>query len=242
MTLDSRRFPKAPPGLISWRFHHDFIDGGISVISKIRGLALLAGCVAATSSFGQTLIFTGELTSADPVFNRPTSTTALSITGTAVAYDVYTFVASAAGPYSITGNYTAGGVGSPTGLDGFLFLYAGTFNPATALVNLAAADDDWVDPDGAGPISAFDGSAIPSTGSFGPLTTTTTLSLVPGATYRLVVSGFSNATVATGLGPYTLTVVGAVPEASTYAMMLAGLGALGLARCRQRTGQASQAA
>jgi hypothetical protein len=205
---------------------------------SFRALALVAGSLAAASSFAQTLSFTGALTSSDPVFNRPSSTTALSSIGTAVAYDTYTFVA-AAGPYSIIGDYTAGGLGSPTGLDGYLFLYAGAFNPASPLLNLAAADDDWPDPDGAGPISQFDGSLIPSTGSFGPLTTTTTLTLVPGATYTLVVTAFDNATFATGLGPYTVTITGAVPEAGTYAMMLAGLGALGAVLRRRRARDAA---
>ena len=121
-----------------------------------RNLAFLALCLWASSTFGAVIVFNGELTAADPTYNRPSSTTSLSGVGTAVAYDTYSFVASA-GPYSVDGNYGAGI------LDGYLFLYNPSFAPGSALTNLIAADDDN-DPDGAGPLGSLNGSLIPSSG------------------------------------------------------------------------------
>lgn len=177
---------------------------------------------AATASLANAgvIAVSGALTTTDPVYNRLSSATSLSGVGNAVAYDTYTFTADTA-PYSVVIDATAGGTGSATGLDSYAFIYS-TFNPATPLVGLVGADDDWVDPDGAGPISGFDGSQIPSSGSFGPGTTASVLTLTPGATYTVVVTAFDNATLATGLGPYTLTITGAVvPEPATASAMIA---------------------
>lgn len=196
----------------------------------MKSKLVLACAIVGMSSFAQAgiAVFSGTLTTTDPVFNRPSSATALSGVGTAVAYDTYTFVADVA-PYSISVDATAGGLGSATGLDSYAFVYS-TFNPATPLAGLLAGDDDWPDPDGAGPISSFDGSLIPSSGSFGSATTSTVLTLTPGNTYTVVVGSFDNATVATGVGPYTLTITGAVvPEPTSAAL----LGAAALIRRRR---------
>lgn len=189
---------------------------------------LLALTASASSASAAVVTFSGALTTTDPTFNRPSGVAALS-TSTTAAYDTYTFVADAAGPYSVSGDYTAGGVGS-AGLDGFLFLYAPTFVPATPLVGLLAADDDN-DPDGAGAGTTLDGSLIPSTGAFGPATTTSVLTLVPGTTYTLVVASFGNNTAAGAVGPYTVTVTGAVPEPASMSAV-AGLAAFALRRRR----------
>lgn len=74
-----------------------------------------------------------------PIFNRPNANgnsapTALSATGTAVAYDVVLFSVSATGTYSFlsTANY-----------DNFLVLYQGTFNAASPLSGALIANDDF---------------------------------------------------------------------------------------------------
>lgn len=191
---------------------------------QIRSVAVCAACLWAHTALGAVVVFNGDLTAGDPTFNRPTSVSVLSSVGTAVAYDTYAFVADAVGPYSVNGDYAAGGLGSNLGLDGYLLLYSPSFNPASPLTNLVAADDDN-DADGGGPLTAFDGSLIPSTASYGPGTTASVLTLNPGQSYTVVVAAFDNATVATGLGPYTLTITGVVPEPS----MLIGLSLAGCA-------------
>jgi hypothetical protein len=102
-----------------------------------RAVALAALVAASGTVSAATLTFNGALSATDPTFNRPTSATALSGVGTAVAYDVFTFTADVTGPYSVIGDYTAGGVGSATGLDGYLYIYT-AFNPAAGLANLVA--------------------------------------------------------------------------------------------------------
>ncbi len=180
-------------------------------MSKFSVLAAASLIGSAAIAQAGVLTVSGALTSTDPVYNRLSSATSLSGVGTAVAYDTYTFTADT-GPYSVQVDATAGGVGSATGLDSYVFVYT-TLTPATPIAGLVGGDDDWPDPDGAGPISAFDGSLLPSSGSFGPGTTTSVLTLTPGNTYTVVVTAFDNATLADGLGPYTLTVNGAViPE------------------------------
>lgn len=198
-------------------------------LSRALGAVLLVS--VAGEAMGTSVVFTGTLDTSDPLFNRPTSATALSAVGTAVAYDVFTFTAEATGPYSVVGDYTAGGIGSATGLDGYLLIYT-SFNPASALANLVAGDDDWPDPDGAGPLSIFDGSLIPSSGSYGPGTTTSVLNLIGGTTYTLVVTAFDNATGTdpNRFGPYTVTVNGAIPAPGGAAL----LGGLALCTVRRR--------
>ena len=202
----------------------------------------LAATTAAATARAGVVSYTGALTGTDPTFNRPVSTTTLSGVGTAVAYDTDTFVADTAGPYSIAGDYTAGGVGTAAGLDGYLFLYAPAFVPAfvpaTPLLNLVAAEDDF-DPDGtAGPAVGGDGSLIPSSGAYGPATSATTLTLTPGVPYTPVVSSFYNTTATNGLGAYTVTISGAatgVPE--PIALAAGAAGAVGLPG-RRRTRRA----
>lgn len=183
-------------------------------------LVLVTALAAASSAHAAVVVFSGALTATDPTFNRPSGVGSLSGVGTAVAYDTYTFTAAAAGPYSVNSSYVAGG------LDGYLFVYSPTFNPAAGLTNLKAADDDG---------TGLTDSLIPDAdnGAYGPaVTSATVLTLTPGATYVVVQAAFDNATLADGLGPYTITITGAaVPEPTTLAA-LSSIAAFGLRRRR----------
>jgi len=152
----------------------------------------------------------GSLTNTDPVFHRPAiGGTNLSVPGTAVAYDTYEFIANATGPYAVSAFY-------PGDLDGFLFLYRPSFNPASSLVNLQAGNDDG---------SLTNNSFLPDgpdvDDDFGPETAGTTLNLTPGGLYTIVVTSFYNATNSSGLGNYNIGITGGslVPEPTTLAVL-----------------------
>ncbi|MCX7099412.1 MAG: PEP-CTERM sorting domain-containing protein [Methylococcales bacterium] len=217
------------------------------MFSKLLPIVAALALLPATASAG-IINFSGTLDASDPTFHRASSASQLSAFGTAVAYDTYQFIADAAGPYSISVDATAGGLGNAVGLDPFIYLYS-SFNPSSPLANLVGADDDWLDPDGAGPITVGDGSLLASTQSFGSgvthtvvggFVTQSVLNLIGGTTYTLLISSFNNANVSTGLGSYTATITGgtslagaSVPEPSTLAL-LAPLG-LWLSRRQRRS-------
>jgi len=106
-------------------------------------LAVLFALVALTrmpSPASATVIFNGDLSVADPTFNRPIAgssrlTCTLSTSGTAVRYDTYTVLL--AGETDIR-------VILGTLVDSFVALYQGSFNPAAPCANLVAANDDSV--------------------------------------------------------------------------------------------------
>lgn len=161
----------------------------------------------------------GSLAVTDPVYNRTTSgapPAGLSAVGTAVSYDVFPFFVTANNTYlleTLSAAFTTG-----TADDTFISVYRNTFNPAAALTNVVAADDD------AGP---------------GNLSTLST-ALLAGTQYFLVVTSFANAQ----FGPYTghlnsttalgQVVLGAVPELPTSVLMLTPLVIGGLVAARRR--------
>lgn len=108
----------------------------MSRLLSFRTLKLTLASLALTAStaLAAPVNFAGALTWSDPTFNRPTTEGALSDVGTYVAYDVYDFFVSSDGTYRIATTWFLG--------DSFLALYQGTFNPASALTNLVAVDDD----------------------------------------------------------------------------------------------------
>ena len=172
---------------------------------KLHALALAAISVSflsAAQAQSDSYTFSGSLTTTDAVFNRPFTLTSLSTSGTAVRYDLASLLGITPGTYTFRMASTA--------FDPFLLLYAGTFNPATPLVNLVALNDDFT-------------SGIPSPAGF-------SFNLLAGVNYTVVSTAFSNA----GLGSYITTVV---PEPGTYALMGLGLALLGVA-VRRRTAQA----
>jgi len=126
----------------------------------VLGFSFLSAAQAQSDSY----TFSGSLTTADAVFNRPVSLTTLSGLGTAVRYDLASLL-------GITpGNYTFRMLS--TSFDPFLLLYAGAFDPAAPLTNLVALNDDLA-------------SGITTAGF--------TFNLLAGVNYTVVSTAFSNA-------------------------------------------------
>ncbi len=71
---------------------------------------------------------TGQTTTCSPVFDAPSGI------GSNHYYDQYTFTVPATGLFDIQANWS--------GFDGYLYLYASPFNPATPGVNLLASNND----------------------------------------------------------------------------------------------------
>ncbi|WP_232366778.1 PEPxxWA-CTERM sorting domain-containing protein [Alteripontixanthobacter muriae] len=141
-------------------------------------------------------------TTGGPTWNRPVgSGPFLSGTGTDVPYEATSFTVDTASSYAFA---------VTSAFDNYLFLYANSFDPNNPLSNLLIGNDDA----GPGLDAAFD---------FG---------LSTGVSYFAVVSGFAN----DDFGSYTLSINGpgnvtiangAVPEPTTWAMMLLGFGFIG---------------
>lgn len=150
--------------------------------------------------------YTGDTTSGS-TFNRALEGfSGLSVVGTGVRYDSHRFRVDASGSYTFL---------STAAFDNFVFLYAPSLDPTNALAAGQAADDDLLGLTTAG--FAFD--------------------LVAGVDYEFVTTGFENS----DFGAFSNTIAGpgaiimsttAVPESQTYALMLMGLAALGIARRR----------
>lgn len=97
-------------------------------------LTLASLALTASTAFAAPVDFSGTLSWSDPTFRRPATQGSLSTVGTHVAYDVFNFFVSSDGTYRISTTWFIG--------DTFLALYQGAFNPASALTNLVAIDDD----------------------------------------------------------------------------------------------------
>ena len=157
--------------------------------------------------------FSGALTLTDPIFNRPVSLTTLSGVGTAVFYDVQPFSLTLSS--SVTLEVTSATFSPAPADDSFLALYQGTFNPASPLTNLIAVDDD----SGPGFLSLISAPLLANTN------------------YFLVTTTFANGVT----GPYNDSITPAnaasvvvVPEPSTWAIAVGGLGVVVLFRRRAR--------
>jgi hypothetical protein len=168
-------------------------------------------------------------TTGNPTWNRPSSLGGLSGVGTATPYAVVPFYVSAATSYLAE---------TSTPLhDGYLLVYAGSFNAATPLVNLIDGDDDFTGPfaflGGSG--FGLDASSI-GAGDGSNYTLGAGLNLVPATQYYAVVTGFGNTDAGdfrgaigstTGAGGVT---IGLLPAPGA----LAALGLGGLVATRRR--------
>ena len=179
----------------------------------LLALALAATAMVASPALAGTTVFTGD-TTGGPTYNRPVSgrpATILSGVGTAVRYVVTPFTVSLSGAYNFLNSAR---------YDAFLGVHGGSFNPANALLNNLAYDDDG----GPGSDSAINA-----------------LSLFSGTSYFAVSSGFANS----DFGAFTLTIDGpgniigggtaGVPEPATWAMLFLGFFGVG-AIARRRAG------
>jgi subtilisin family serine protease len=127
----------------------------------------------------------GELDTCDPVYNRPSSLSAISLAGTAVFYEWQIFQVAVTGSYTLTMNNS-----SFSDDDGNASIYGGPFNPASPLSNILYYNDD----SGPGFLPAF-----------------INVNLTAGTNYTLVTTSFENAITGTyewtlaGLGVYSLS-------------------------------------
>lgn len=115
-----------------------------------------------------------------------------------------------------SGDYSFASMASG-GWDNFTFLYSPSMNPATPLVGALVGNDD---------LGGLGGPLGSSGFTFG---------LTAGTRYTFVTTGFSDI----DFGAYTNSISGPgdivpIPEPQTYALMIAGLGALMLMRRRSR--------
>lgn len=184
------------------------------IVSRLAASAL-AVTLLAGSAHAQT--FSGS-TVGGPTWNRPLGgnppTGSLSAVGTNVAYDVFQFRVTLTGAYDFRSTAIA-----PSGWDNYLFLYAGAFNATSPFDNVIIGNDDF----GSIGISGFDAVA-----------------LTAGQDYFAVTTGFGNSDA----GSYELSIRGngvasapsaSVPEPASMALMLLGLGVMGVAQRRRRT-------
>lgn len=173
--------------------------------AKISLIALAAFAFVGSAQAGIET-FTGD-TTGSPTFNRALEDLSdLSAVGTAVAYDVYSFTVDTAGTYTFL---------TTAQFDPFVYLYSPAFASTDPLTNGLIGNDDLL----------------------GLTTSGFAYDLAAGTTYLYITAGFANE----DFGSYSTTIGGpgditaSVPEPMSYALMLLGLGAVGLARRRSQS-------
>lgn len=182
-------------------------------MKKFVTLALALSAAVASPALAGTITFIGT-TTGGPTYNRAigngnNAPTTLSGVGTAVRYSVNAFTVSQSGGYNFL---------NTTNYDSYLGIHSGSFNPANALQNAVAYNDDFA----GGLDGGFSG-----------------LSLLTGVSYFAVSSGFDNS----DFGAYSLNINGpgtitggngGVPEPATWAMLIFGFAGVGAAMRRRR--------
>ncbi len=168
-------------------------------------LIALAAFAFVSSAHASIETVTGD-TTGSPTFNRALEDLSdLSAVGTDVAYDVYSFTVDTAGTYTFL---------TTAQFDSFTFLYSPSFSSSDALTNALIGNDDLL----------------------GLTTSGFAYDLAAGTTYLYITTSFGN----DDFGKYSTTIGGpgditaSVPEVESYALMLLGIGALGLARRRSQ--------
>jgi hypothetical protein len=182
-------------------------------MQRLMLAALALSAALATPATAATVIGT---TADGLTYNRALSGTpppGLSGVGTAVRYKVTPFTVTANGSYTLA-------LTAVSAFDTYLGLHNNAFDPANALLNALSYDDDG----GPGSDSLI------------------TINLMTGVSYFAIATGFANE----DFGDYSLDISGvggvviggnngAVPESSTWIMMIAGFGIAGGALRRRRT-------
>jgi len=182
----------------------------------MRTISMLVKSVAVALMFyasQASAFFYVDDTTGSPTYNRAIEDlSTLSAIGTDVAYDTFAFSVDTAGTYT----FRSFALPVATPWDNFLFLYQGSFNPSNALSNGLIGNDDFNSIGRSG----FD------------------ITLSTGVAYVLVTTGFGNEDAGRYLnlirGPGNITAP--VPEPETYALLLAGLAAVGFVARRRRQG------
>lgn len=154
----------------------------------LKGIAAICVLVVAGAAFADSVTYTGNTeTSADGSWMRPDADFTMIDTGT-VLYSVQSFNVTADGLYDITSIQGLDSNGAQ--FDGFIFLYASSFDPVDQLSNGVAGDDD-----GAGGTGTSDLLDV---------------NLSAGTTYFLVTSAFDPGSTAfgSGSGPFSNTIEG----------------------------------
>jgi hypothetical protein len=159
---------------------------------------------------------TGNLTANSPTYQRVSTVTApgagtLASAG-AYKYATSTFVAPQSAVYMVGADWMQ--YSDNTNFDGWLSLYAGTFDPLNPLTNVIGVDDD---------------------AGYGLEDSAMWIQLVGGQSYTMVYTLFSSIGSLTTTGTFTGYVAGPVPEPASIAAL--GLGALALIR-RKRSRKA----
>lgn len=196
-------------------------------MKKILLVALAMSAVAGANAVD--LFWSGDLNASSPTFTRPSSMTTTS-TG-AFRYDVQPFYVTVSGNYVYESDQAVGNY------DGYIFLYAGSFDPNNPLTNLQDGDDDF-----SGAFTVLSGSsssgvrasriASTETSNFNDPTGSF---LTAGVQYYAINSTFSAGTggvyrAAIGGGQGDV-IGGVVPEPAS--MIALGAGILALARRRR---------